>query len=370
MLGAPLVPALLALRVLRTVFARGRHRARALLSLPWILWFDVAWATGEARGHLDALRGAHDRPPRATPLALPTDGGPRRDPPLSVVVASVNGFPYLGECLEALARHAPEAEVVVADWTDEQTRALVRARWPQVRLLSFDRPMAIPELRAAGIAAARAPRVAVIEDHCVVQRDWSRAIVAAHRAGHPVVGGPVRNAAGRLRDWAAFFVEYADFMEPMSHGEVAGLTGMNVSYDRGAIAAMQPLLDEGRWESWLHPHLAREGFGFFADPAIALDHVMRFDVSFFVSQRYHYARSHAGARNPELGVRRLVYLAGSPLIVPLMYARTARAVLARPRHLARFALATPLVLAYLTVWALGEAVGYAFGGGRSLLKVR
>ena len=35
--------------------------------------------------------------------------------PLSVVVASVNGMPYLGECLEALQRNAPNTEVVVAE---------------------------------------------------------------------------------------------------------------------------------------------------------------------------------------------------------------------------------------------------------------
>ncbi|MGI8593482.1 MAG: glycosyltransferase [Solirubrobacteraceae bacterium] len=424
-LGAPLVPGLLALRVLQTVFGRGRHRVRALLALPWMAWFNVAWAAGEARGHLDALVGARssalqegvspevaasegaaidgaasagaasaraaiggaasERPApaggasaRAAPLALGlppspaagTASSPAGTPQLSVVVASVNGFPYLGRCLDALAGNAPEAEAVVADWTDEETRARVRKGWPQVTLLSFDEPMAVPELRAAGIAAARAPYVAVIEDHCVVHRDWSRAIVAAHEAGYPVVGGPVRNAAGRLRDWAAFFVEYADFMEPLNAGEVPGLTGMNVSYDRHAIEAMQPLLDEGRWESWLHPHLASEGMRFRADPAIALDHIMRFDVSFFVSQRYHYARSHAGARNPELGIKRIAYLGGSPLIVPLMYARTARAVLGKRRHRLRFFLTTPLILFYMTVWAWGEAVGYALGGGRSLLKVR
>jgi len=398
-LGAPLVPGLLALRVLQTVFARGRHRLRAVIVLPWMAWFNVAWAAGEARGHLDALvRPWRDRPLAAAaregsaleegaardgsppaegaptappvPLALAPLPAPADAPPISVVVASVNGFPYLGQCLAALARNAPEAEVVLADWTDEETRARVREGWPQVTLLSFDEPMAVPELRAAGIAAARAPYVAVIEDHCVVHRDWSRAVVSAHEAGYPVVGGPVRNAAPRLRDWAAFFVEYADFMEPLPAGEVPGLTGMNVSYDRRAIEAMQPLLDQGRWESWLHPHLAGEGMRFRADPAIALDHVMRFDVSFFVSQRYHYARSHAGARNPELGIKRIAYLGGSPLIVPLMYTRTARAVLGKGRHRLRFFLTTPLILFYLTIWAWGEAVGYALGGGRSLLKVR
>jgi len=40
------------------------------------------------------------------------------------------------------------------------------------------------------------------------------------------------------------------------------------------------------------------------------------------------------------------------------------------RHRGRFLLATPLLLVYLAVYAAGEAVGYAFGGGQSLLKVK
>lgn len=56
-LGAPLVPPLLTWRVLRETQRRRRLRARALAALPLILAFDAAWATGEALGHLDALRG-------------------------------------------------------------------------------------------------------------------------------------------------------------------------------------------------------------------------------------------------------------------------------------------------------------------------
>jgi hypothetical protein len=55
-LAAPVVPLLLSVRIMRTVFAKRRYRARALLSLPFILLFNVAWAAGEALGHLDALR--------------------------------------------------------------------------------------------------------------------------------------------------------------------------------------------------------------------------------------------------------------------------------------------------------------------------
>lgn len=293
------------------------------------------------------------------------------EPELTVVVASVNGLPYLERCLGALAERAPRSEVVVADWTDEATRELVRRRWPAVRLLSFEEPMAVPELRAAGIGEARAPFVAVIEDHCVIDAGWEEAVLRAHRAGHSVVGGEIRNAqTGRVRDWAAFFCEYSEHMDPLPAGPAPSVPGMNVSYDRRAIAAMEPLLAEGRWETWLHPHLEAEGFAFHVEDGMVLHHDKDFGIREFSSQRWHYARSHAGMRNDELGPKRLVYAGGSPLIAPLMLYRIGRNVRRRPRHLRRFTEAAPLMFAYLCVWAAGEAVGYLLGGGRSLLKVR
>lgn len=292
-------------------------------------------------------------------------------PELSVVVASVNGLPYLEACLEALERNAPEAEVVVADWTDEPTRALVARRWPSVKLLSFTEPMTVPELRAAGIFAASAPYVALIEDHCNVLPSWSERLLAAHRAGHAVVGGSIRNAeTERSRDWAAFFCEYSRYMEPSPAGPVDDLPGMNVSYDRAALAAIDDLLREGRWESWLHARLLERGFELWCEPEAVLDHAKDFGFREFLSQRYHYSRAYAGMRNPDLGFRRVVYAIGAPLIAPVMLWRIARTVLARRRHVHDFALASPLILVYSAVWSLGEAIGYVFGGGRSLLRVR
>ena len=292
-------------------------------------------------------------------------------PPLSVVVASVNGMPYLESCVAALAEHAPQAEVVVADATDEATRRLVRERWPDVRLISFDEPKTVPELRAAGIAAATAPYVALIEDHCLVHDGWAEALLEAHREGRPVVGGAVRNVVtDRVRDWAAFFCEYSEHMEPIPRGDVGALPGMNVSYDRRALDSIAELLAEGRWETWLHADLRRQGFRLWADPRATIDHAKDFDLRDFVSQRYHYSRSYAGMRNPELGGRRLLYAIGSPALVPLIYARIARNVLSRRHHRRELLAATPLILFYTVVWSAGEAVGYAFGGGRSLLKVR
>ena len=293
------------------------------------------------------------------------------DLPLTVVIASVNGMPYLARCLDSLAASTRSAEVIVADWTDDETRLQVHERWPEVRLLSFDRPMAVPELRAAGIAAATTPYIAVIEDHCVVRKDWAERIVCAHERGHSVVGGAIRNGATtRLRDWAAFFCEYSEHMQPVNEGPTDSLVGMNVSYSREAVDAMDDLLREGRWETWLHPRLLKAGFELYSDPDLVLDHVKDFGIREFTSQRYHYARSHAGMRNRELGPRRIVYALGSPALVPMMYRRIMRNVRSRRRQRVRFAFASPLLLFYLSAWAAGEAVGYTLGGGRSILRVR
>lgn len=54
--ASPLVPFVMTARILREVFGRGRHRARAVAVLPLIFGFNVVWAAAEAAGHLDTLR--------------------------------------------------------------------------------------------------------------------------------------------------------------------------------------------------------------------------------------------------------------------------------------------------------------------------
>lgn len=51
------VPAVLVLRTAREVFSRRRWRGRFLVSLPVLVALDIAWAVGEASGHVDCLRG-------------------------------------------------------------------------------------------------------------------------------------------------------------------------------------------------------------------------------------------------------------------------------------------------------------------------
>jgi len=290
--------------------------------------------------------------------------------PLAVVIASVNGFPYLGTCLAALAEHAPGAEVIVADCTDASTRERVADAWPSVTVLSFDEPTSVPALRAAGIFATSAPVVTVIEDHCVALQGWADALLRA-TAEAEVVGGPIRNRGrARIRDWAGFLFEYSSFLEQVERSPASALPGMNVCYGRRAIAAIEDLLHEGKWESWLHRRLAERGFAFRWEPAAAIEHDMDFGVLEFTAQRFHYARSYAAMRNPDLGARRALYVLAAPALVVVLYARVVRNVVQAGHHRRELVLATPLLLLYTAVTAVGEALGYAAGGGRSLLRVR
>jgi hypothetical protein len=107
-----------------------------------------------------------------------------------------------------------------------------------------------------------------------------------------------------------------------------------------------------------------------ARPELTVDHAKDFGFLEFVQQRFDYARAYAGMRNPELGWKRLLYVLGSPLLPPLIFRRLVTNVRARPYARRPLRDATPLILFYLCVWSLGEALGYAFGGGSSLLRVR
>src|SRR4029079_14849460 len=92
------------------------------------------------------------------------------------------------------------------------------------------------EMRRRESCGARAPAVAVIEDHVIVPRGWARQMLDALADSHEVVGGGVRNVAtDRLVDRAAFLCEYSHLLPPLRAGRVEALTGNNVIYPRALL---------------------------------------------------------------------------------------------------------------------------------------
>jgi glycosyltransferase involved in cell wall biosynthesis len=122
-----------------------------------------------------------------------------RAPAISVVVAAHNEELHLGRCLAAVrtaARtHAIELIVVDNRSTDGTTAVAAAAG---ARVLA-EAQLGAVYAKAAGVAAARAPLVAVVDADSVCPRDWLDKIAAAFAAEARLVGlsGPARYPGAR-----------------------------------------------------------------------------------------------------------------------------------------------------------------------------
>jgi hypothetical protein len=303
---------------------------------------------------------------------------PRADsshPVLSVVIASVNGWDVLGPTLDALDAQ-PERdwmEVVVVDAVGGETREHLRMRLPRVELVEVDPDdhPGIPVLRYRGVERTRGELVAMLEDHGEVAPDWARALIDAHRDNPwAAVGGAVENGRTGLVNWAAFFCEYTPYMTPVAEGEHADLPGNNIAYKRPYLLRHAKELERGRWESWINDKLRADGAHIGSTNAAVVRHIKPFRLGHFLVQRFHFSRSYAGMRRPDMApAKRLIYGLGSLALPLILMSRITRTALAKGRHLGRFAAALPLVALFLTVGAYGEMLGYLFGPGTSLERV-
>jgi glycosyltransferase involved in cell wall biosynthesis len=295
------------------------------------------------------------------------------EPALSVVVPSVNGRQDLIGCLAALERQRDDVdvEILVADRCGPELCAEVRRIYPNVRILEASAGTTIPDLRAMAIAAARGRALAVIEDHVIVPPGWAKALLAELGGQQIVVGGAIENAATeRLVDWAAFLCEYSHCITPLPDGPSDWLPGNNVVYPRELLDRYRNVLGGGRWENHLHDAMRRDGVALMFRPRITVGHKKHYTVGEYVSQRYLYARSYAGARVADAPLaKRLAYGAAAAALPPLLFYRTVTRIVAKRRHRAELVRSLPLLAVFVVSWALGEMVGYVAGPGDSLAKV-
>ena len=200
---------------------------------------------------------------------------------------------------------------------------------------------------------------------------WARQLLAAVAAGHDVVGGIVRNVATeRLVDRAAFLCEYSHLLTPLPAGEVEWLTGNNVVYRKTLLERYASTLAEGRWEDYLHAAMRRDGVALFCRPDIVAGHKMHYRVRDYLSQRYLYARGYAGQKWNDMSAAARVLRAAATLVLPpVLLFRIVRRVLASPGHRAELVQSMPLLMLFVSAWAVGEIVGYVAGGGDAMSRI-
>jgi len=295
-------------------------------------------------------------------------------PDLSVVVPSVNGLEDLAGCLESLvAESRREAiEILVPDRCGDTVRSVVARQFPQVRILAAAPRTTIPDLRAMAFDAARADTVAVIEDHVLVPPGWATLIIEARRQGADVVGGTLYNAAAeRMVDWAAYLCEYSHMLADRPPGPATWLTGNNVAYRRTLLERYRPAVAAGRWEDYLHDRMREDGIVLIYRPDIRVAHKKHYTVGEYLDQRFLYSRAHAGARVAGRPFwRRMTMALGAGALPAVLLARIAGRVWRAQSCRAEFVRALPLLVLFVSSWALGEATGFVAGPGDALSRVR
>jgi len=292
---------------------------------------------------------------------------------ISVVVPCTNSLLDFRTCIAALhGQVGPQPEIIAVVRLGPKFVSDVKAEFPDVHILTVTADTTIPQMRAAGIRAASADAIGVIEDHVLVPSDWTLRMLDEIANGSDVVAGPVDNEAkDTLIDWAAFLCEYSAVLPPLNDGPSDWLPGNNTVYRREVLERYDPLLDDGKWENHLHDHMRADGVSLTLRNDIIAGHKMHYTFGLYLTQRYLYSKSFAGARvrGEPFGKRLLMGLFAFAL-PPLIYFRVVRNVVSKKRHLRRLWPSLPLLVPFSLSWGLGEVAGYWFGAGQSLSKVR
>lgn len=286
---------------------------------------------------------------------------------LSIIVASSNAAASIRDCLDSLVQQSDtEVELIVVDNSGDGSTEIMRAQFPNVRMLTMPAQMLINELWSTGILQSRGEIVALTTAHCIPAPDWISQVREAHGTSAAGVGGAIGgDAKSSLVDWAVCFCRYSRFLPPLVAGEVDDIPADNAAYKRAPLFRHQEQWRDGFWEPQLHRALALEGQVLWLAPAMQVRHRHSYGFTGFVRQRFLHGQKYGGWRASTLPpVRRAMMLALSPLIPLVLLLRTVRRVLGKRGYVLRLVAALPLLAAFFMAWACGEALGYAKGSAR------
>jgi len=329
---------------------------------------------------------------------MPSRTAPQPAPELSVVVTVTTGGQHVERCLEALlAQVAPIAPIAEPDDPQADGPAVEilvpvdasvagvagwAARFPTVRFpeVPGEAPraedpgsahLAYDRRRATGLAAARAPILALTEDHARPAPDWCRRILAAHRRlPHAAIGGAIDNASPQTLTWAVYFSDFGRYQSPLPEGPADYVSDVNVSYKRAALLEVAETWRGTYHETAVHGALKARGGILWRAPEIIVQQARgKLALGPVLRERFAWGRLYAGKRAHEVpAAKRWLLALGAPLLPPLLLARQLRNTLARGRNVGPFLRALPALVLLVCCWSAGEAVGLWTGAasrGRS-----
>jgi len=270
----------------------------------------------------------------------------------------------MASCLDALLPQlAPAgAELVIADGAGPPPPHLP----PRVRWL-VRAGAGLYDLRACALDAARAPLIALTEDHCLVSTDWCRSILHANDRfpDADVIKGIVCNgSATRPVDCAGFLLNQIAHVPPLSAGRYSRICGIvNTAFTRRWLVTQDVASVAHGAVDWNGPHAV------VTDEGIRVAHVQSEAWREMAALQYHNARAVAGVVRPSTA-RACLALLKTPI---LPWARLVRLLMAyREKDISSRTLwqAAPWMVFLLHAKGAGEVVGALKGPGDSARRIQ
>jgi hypothetical protein len=297
-------------------------------------------------------------------------------PALSVIVVTPDRFARLRHTMEHLREQSAAGELEIVVVAPSAASAEVDERelagFFAYRMVETGATTSSAVRRAAGVRAASAPVIAFTEDHCLPEPGWARALIDAHRGPWAAVGPAFLNGNPEsLTSWVNLLIEYGPWVSPVEAGPRDHIPPHNSSYKRDLLLAYGDQLDGLlEAETVLQWDLRSFGHELYLEPAARTRHYNISLPSPTVALRLAVGRMFGAARARGWpAARRAAYTAASPAIPLVRFARLVP-IASRCSDGRRI---FPQVLAPLfgglLLDGLGEALGYALGGGDSVARV-
>jgi len=294
--------------------------------------------------------------------------------PLSVAIATTEGWPYMRAVLDSFRVDAERlgVEIVVGDGSGkpEPPEGALPAGTIWVRSEAND----VFRQLADAMRRCSAPIVATTEDHCTVRPGWCEAIIRAH-AEHPeaaAIGGTIENGStDTLLDWGSYFITQGPHMGPLGQQEVRFVTNEAcLSQKRWAV----DLLDDGggRGVSMIfHTRaLHDQRHSLRVDDRFSVDHFQSIGFRETTTIHFHNGRTIAGFRRRRMRRGDWLRVALAGLLPAYRVGRILRVCLPKRRHGRELLASLPWAVWCEYSAGLGHLVGYATGPGDSPRHLR
>ncbi len=263
-------------------------------------------------------------------------------------------------------------EVVVVDLYGESGAPLLLPEGLDVTTVPVPSSTSWGVARQRGIDVSRAPVVAFIEDHCVPQRCWARAVRDAFENDVAAVSYSFVNGSPDTFLFRSILVtEYGLWMGVEKSGFTDSLPANNLAYRKDTLVSeLGPDLENAlEVDSMIHEKLRSRGHRFWIAAGAVAAHQSSLRLSHLFHGHFSFARQLA-ARRVEAQcwgwLHRVAHAAAAPAAVPLLrLARFWRGTRGRPKVRRQVLTCLPLAWLLMTWAALGESLGCLFGAGRA-----